>query len=63
MHYYSAAGIPWYLLVEQDSATLCLDELVGSTYQEHSVTKPGQVLHLAGPIEADLCPDDLLPSH
>ncbi|MFB9358979.1 Uma2 family endonuclease [Actinoplanes nipponensis] len=61
MHYYAAAGIPWYLLVEQDSATLHLYQLAGNHYVERSVTRPGEVLHLAAPLTADLVPDELLP--
>ncbi|MEU8229394.1 Uma2 family endonuclease [Actinoplanes sp. NPDC048967] len=61
MHYYAAAGIPWYLLVEQESATLHLYQLRGDHYVEHSVTRPGEVLHLEEPVTADLVPEDLLP--
>ncbi|WP_433721964.1 Uma2 family endonuclease [Actinoplanes sp. CA-051413] len=60
-HYYAAAGIPWYLLVEQESATLHLYELRGNHYVERSVTRPGGVLDLAEPLTADLAPEDLLP--
>ncbi len=61
MHYYAAAGIPWYLLVEQESATLHLYQLSGSHYVERSVTRPGEVLHLTEPLTVDLMPEDLLP--
>lgn len=61
MHYYAAAGIPWYLLVEQDTGTLHLYRLSGSHYVEHSVTKPGDTLHLTEPVTAEIRPDDLLP--
>jgi Uma2 family endonuclease len=61
MHYYAAAGIPWYLLVEQETGALHLYELAGAHYVEHSVTRPGETLHLTAPVEADLTPDALLP--
>jgi Uma2 family endonuclease len=61
MHYYAAAGIPWYLLVEQDTGTLHLYRLRGSHYVEHSVTKPGDTLRLTEPVTAEIKPDDLLP--
>ena len=60
-HYYATAGIPWYLLVEQESATLHLHQLRGNHYVERSVTRPGEVLHLEEPLTADLAPVDLLP--
>jgi hypothetical protein len=60
-HYYAAAAIPWYLLVEQESATLHLYQLSGDHYVECSVTRPGEVLHLEEPLTADLVPEDLLP--
>jgi Uma2 family endonuclease len=61
MHYYAAAGIPWYLLVEQETAALHLYRLDGDHYVEHSVTQPGQVLHLTDPVTVDIRPEDLLP--
>jgi Uma2 family endonuclease len=61
MHYYAEAGIPWYLLVEQDTATLHLFRLTGSTYAEHAVTPAGAVLHLREPVSADIDPAELLP--
>jgi Uma2 family endonuclease len=61
MHYYAAAGIPWYLLVEQDTGTLHLYQLRGSHYVEHSVTKPGDVLRLTEPVTAEISPENLLP--
>jgi Uma2 family endonuclease len=63
MHYYAAAGIPWYLLVEQDTGALHLYELVGDKHTEHSVTRPGQVLHLTAPVDATIAPEELLPPH
>jgi Uma2 family endonuclease len=61
MHYYATAGIPWYLLVEQETQALHLYELAAGGYGEHSVTKPGEVLHLNEPIVATIVPDDLVP--
>jgi Uma2 family endonuclease len=61
MHYYAAAGIPWYLLVEQETGALHLYELVGDTYRERSVTRAGEVLHLTDPVEATISPAELLP--
>ena len=58
--YYAAAGIPWYLLVEQDTGTLHFHRLAGDAYMEHSVTKPGDVLHLTEPVIADIDPEELL---
>ena len=61
MHYYAAAGIPWYLLVEHETGALHLYQLLGDKYIERSVTQPGEVLHLTEPIEATISPEDLLP--
>jgi Uma2 family endonuclease len=61
MHYYAAAGIGWYLLAEQETGALHLYKLAGNHYVEHSVTKPGEVLHLTDPVEATISPEDLLP--
>ncbi|MEV6597255.1 Uma2 family endonuclease [Actinoplanes sp. NPDC051346] len=61
MHYYAAAGIPWYLIVEQETGALHLHELTGGHYIERSVTRVGEVLHLTDPVEAAISPEDLLP--
>jgi hypothetical protein len=61
MHYYAVAGIPWYLLVEQETGALHLYRLSGDHFVEHSVTHAGQVLHLTDPVEATIAPEDLLP--
>jgi Uma2 family endonuclease len=61
MHYYAAAGIPWYLLVEQETGALHLYGLSGDRYTERSVTQVGDVLDLTEPIEATISPEDLLP--
>ncbi|GGQ40719.1 Uma2 family endonuclease [Couchioplanes azureus] len=61
MHYYAAAGIPWYLIVEQETGALHLHELAAGKYKERSVTKVGEVLHLTDPVVAEISPEDLLP--
>ena len=61
MHYYATAGIPWYLLVEQETGALQLFRRDGSHYLEHSMAKPGETLHLTEPVEASIRPDDLVP--
>ncbi|MFJ8688130.1 Uma2 family endonuclease [Micromonospora wenchangensis] len=54
MHYYAAAGIGWYLLVEQETGALRLDT-------EHSATRRGEALRLLAPVQATIRPEDLLP--
>jgi Uma2 family endonuclease len=61
MHYYAAAGIPWYLLVEQKTQALHLYKLAAGHYHEHSAANPGEVLHLTEPVVATIAPEDLLP--
>jgi Uma2 family endonuclease len=61
MHYYANAGIPWYLLVEQETGALYLFRREGGHYVEHAVAKPGGALRLTDPIEATIRPDDLIP--
>jgi len=61
MHYYATAGIPWYLLIEQDTGALRLHELDGATYVERSVTRVGEVLRLTEPVVATIDPAELLP--
>ncbi|WBC02229.1 MULTISPECIES: Uma2 family endonuclease [unclassified Micromonospora] len=61
MHYYAAAGIEWYLLVEQETGTLHLHRRQGRHYREVSVTKPGSVLELTEPVQATIRPEDLVP--
>ncbi|MGA5301674.1 Uma2 family endonuclease [Nucisporomicrobium flavum] len=61
MHYYAAAGIPWYLLVEQETGALHLYRLKGQHYAEHSVTPWGEVLHLEEPVRAAIATAELLP--
>ncbi|MFG2009661.1 Uma2 family endonuclease [Micromonospora sp. NPDC048868] len=52
MQLYAIAGIPWYLLVEQDGAghSLRLHRLDGAHYVEDQVAKPGEEFRLAEPI-------------
>ncbi|AGL20882.1 hypothetical protein L083_7372 [Actinoplanes sp. N902-109] len=54
MHYYAAAGIPWYLIVDQPSDEMHLHQLSGAHYIHHSVTARGEKLHLPPPIDADV---------
>lgn len=61
MHYYADAGIPWYLLVEQDTTTLRLYRLDGDTYVEHAVAEAGEVLRLTDPLKVEIVPESLLP--
>ncbi|MFU8851595.1 Uma2 family endonuclease [Micromonospora sp. SL1-18] len=60
MHYYAAAGIEWYLLVEQENGTLHLYRRQGRHYRELSVTKPGEALELTEPVRATIRPEDLV---
>ncbi len=61
MHYYAAARIPWYLLVEQETGTPHLYALSGDHYVERAAAKPGDVLCMTEPLIADLAPEALLP--
>jgi Uma2 family endonuclease len=60
MHYYAAAGIEWYLLIEQESLTLHLHRRQGGHYVEHSVASPGEVLELKEPVQVAIRPERLL---
>ncbi|MCZ7477489.1 MULTISPECIES: Uma2 family endonuclease [Micromonospora] len=60
MHYYAAAGIEWYLLVDQETLTMHLYQRQGAHYVERSVTKAGEVLELTDPVHATIRPEDLL---
>jgi Uma2 family endonuclease len=60
MHYCAEAGIPWYLLVEQQpKLTLRLYRLDGDKYTEAQVGWPGQPIPLTEPIQLDLDPTAL----
>jgi Uma2 family endonuclease len=52
MHYYAAAAIPWYLLVDPDPLMLRLYRLDGDQYVEDSSAKFGEILTLTEPFEA-----------
>ena len=61
MHYYAAAGIPYYLLVDTETRTLYLFGLKGDKYLEHLSAKPGESMHITDPVDVTLVPEDLLP--
>jgi Uma2 family endonuclease len=59
MQLYAAAGIPWYLLAEQDSLeglTLRLFRLDDGHYAEDAVAKPGDILQITEPFAVNLDP-------
>lgn len=60
MHCYAAAGIEWYLLVEQETLTMHLYQGQGSQYVERSVTEPGETLELTEPVPATIRPEQLV---
>ncbi|MCM0673829.1 Uma2 family endonuclease [Micromonospora phytophila] len=60
MHYYAAAGIEWYLLIDQESLAIHLYQRQGTHYVERSVTKAGEALELTEPVRATIRPEDLL---
>ncbi|MET7422029.1 Uma2 family endonuclease [Dactylosporangium sp. NPDC005555] len=60
---YAAAGIAWYLIVEQDPAgavTMRLHRLEGGQYAEEAKVGPGETLTLTEPVGVTLDPDALL---
>jgi Uma2 family endonuclease len=61
MGFYAAAGVRWYLLIEQASVTLRLYRLHGDLYAEHSITHFGEKLHLTDPVIASIDTSELLP--
>jgi Uma2 family endonuclease len=61
MHYYAAAGIEWYLLVEQETGAMRLYRRQGRHYVEKSTIKRGETLELTEPVRARIRPEDLVP--
>ncbi|MBY8874396.1 Uma2 family endonuclease [Micromonospora sp. PLK6-60] len=61
MHYYAAAGIEWYLLVEQRTGVMSLFRRSGRHYAEVSAVKRGETLALTEPVRALIRPEDLVP--
>ena len=59
MHYYAAAGIPRYLLVDPKPLRLSLYRLDGKTYVEEASAGPGERLLFTAPILAELDPASL----
>jgi hypothetical protein len=60
MHYYAAARIEWFLLVEPDQPSLSLYRLDGDRYIEHGIAKPGVPLLMEAPIKVEIDPGTLL---
>lgn len=57
MHYYAAARIEWYLLVDQEadgSVTLRLYHLEGAHFAEHSVARDGETLVIDGTFSVEI---------
>ncbi|WP_432900475.1 Uma2 family endonuclease [Micromonospora matsumotoense] len=61
MHYYAAAGIEWYLLIEQQNGNLHLYRRHGRHYLEQAVAKVGETLDLTAPVRVRIRPEELLP--
>ncbi len=60
MHYYAAAGIEWYLLVEQTTGALRLYRRRARHYVEQQAVKRGGMLKLETPVRATIRPEDLV---
>ncbi|MEU8243125.1 Uma2 family endonuclease [Actinoplanes missouriensis] len=65
LHYYAAAKIPWYLLVEPDlttykSITLRLLRLDGDEYREHVTAEHGETLTSSEPFPFSISTEELL---
>lgn len=61
LHFYAAAGTPWYLLVEQSTGALNLYQLAGDIHVEHSVATAGRPLRSTDPPAVTIDPAELLP--
>ena len=59
MHYYAAAGIPWYLVVDPKPLSLNLYRLDDETYVEEASAGPGETLLFTAPIITELDPASL----
>jgi hypothetical protein len=59
MHYYAAARIPWYLIVEPDGPRYLLHRLDGDHYVLDQKVDAGQLLHLTDPVTLELDPASL----
>jgi Uma2 family endonuclease len=60
MHYYAAAGIPWYLIADPLNGVFQLNRLVGETYATYSVVQDGEILQLTEPVVAAIDLAELL---
>jgi Uma2 family endonuclease len=60
MHYYAAAHIEWFLLVEPDLPSLSLYRLEGDKYLENASAEPGVPLRTHEPVKVEIDPADLL---
>jgi Putative restriction endonuclease len=58
-HYYAAARIPWYLIVEPGGPVLLLHRLDGDHYVLDQQVKPGELLRLVDPVTLELDPASL----
>jgi len=56
MHYYAEAGIPYYLLVEQDPLRLRLFRLDGEHYALRGEAEAGAVLSIEDPVRVEIDP-------
>jgi Uma2 family endonuclease len=56
MHHYAEAGIPWYLLIDPDTAELLLFRLDGQRYVQHPEGKPGHPLVMTEPVAVEIDP-------
>lgn len=63
MQLYAAAGIDWYLLIEQATRAGLAARLLGregDKYVEHAAAGPGEMLRLTRPIRVDIALDALV---